>query len=185
VHSPEDQRLGNPLLLRRALDNGVTVIMAHAGNRGYSQDLDHPGQVTRNFDLWLRMMDDPKYKGLLFSDISATTQSLRSRADLKLLLERSDLHDRLVNGSDYPLPAIPYFIVTWDLALRGFITHQERRALNAIKRFNPLLFDFVLKRALRHPNSGEKFPPRMFMANPALANAGTVLHNLSATMGDK
>jgi predicted TIM-barrel fold metal-dependent hydrolase len=185
VHSPEDQRLGNPLLLRNALDHGVTVIMAHAGNRGESADLDHPGQNARNFDLWLRMMDDPKYKDLLFADISTATQTIRSREDLKTLLARTDLHPRLVNGSDYPLPGLPFFIVTYDLMLRGFITKQERRALNEIKQRNPLLFDFVLKRALKHPATGAKFPPGMFMANPALANSGHVLQTLSQSMGSR
>lgn len=169
VHSKGGQKLGNPLLLRRALDNGVRVILAHAGNRGDNEDLDRPGSTVRNFDLFLRMMDDQRYKDLLFADISAVTQTIRSRRDLEVLLERDDLHARLVNGSDYPLPAIDYFIMPALLQYSGFITGGERRALNEIYRHNPLLFDFVLKRTLRHPKTGAQFPARMFAAHPALA----------------
>jgi hypothetical protein len=32
-----------------------------------------------------------------------------------------------------------------------------------------LLFDFVLKRTLRHPESGEKFSSLIFAAHPGLA----------------
>jgi len=163
------QRLGNPLLLRRPLDLGVTVVMAHAGNRGSSDDLDNPGRRARNFELFLRMMDDPRYQGRLFADISMLTQALRSRSDMETLLERSDLHPRLVNGSDYPLPAVDVLILPGLLRGAGFITGEERRALSEIYRANPLLFDFVLKRALRHPRTGARFPAEMFVTHPALA----------------
>lgn len=166
------QSLGNPLLLRRPLDRGVTVIMAHAGNRGTSEDLDRPGKQARNFDLVLRMMDDPKYRDRLYADISMLTQAFRSPRDLKILLARTDLHPRLVNGSDYPLPAVDIIIQPRLLQLHGFITAQERRGLTGIYRQNPLLFDFVLKRTLRHPETGAQFPPDMFVAHPALAASG-------------
>lgn len=163
------QRLGNPQLLRRPLDLGVTVIMAHAGNRGRNEDLDHPGKSARNFDLALRLMDDPNYRDRLFADISAVTQMLRSPNDLKILLERSDLHHRLINGSDYPLPGVSFFIQPRLLQRAGFITGPQRRCLTEIYRNNPLLFDFVLKRTLRHPETGAKFPPGLFAAHPGIA----------------
>jgi predicted TIM-barrel fold metal-dependent hydrolase len=169
VQSDGAQGLGNPLLLRRPLDLGVTVIMAHAGNRGSSEDIDHPGNQIRNFDLFLRMMDDPKYEDRLFADISAVTQVLRSQNDLKILLKRGDLHHRFVNGSDYPLPAIYSFIQPRLLQFSGFISADERRYLSEIFQYNPLLFDFVLKRTLRHPESGEKFSSLIFAAHPGLA----------------
>jgi len=163
------QRLGNPLLLRRPLDLGVTVIMAHAGNRGMSDDLDNPGRKARNFDLFLRMMDDPTYRDHLYADISMLTQMLRNPRDLTTLLARADLHHRLVNGSDYPLPAIDVIIQPRLLARHGFISASERRSLTEIYRRNPLLFDFVLKRTLRLPETGAQFPPDMFVAHPGLA----------------
>ena len=185
VHSPDDQRLGNPLLLRRALDHNVRVILAHAGNRGMNEDLDNPGRQARNFDLWLRMMDDSRYEHLLFSDISAITQTIRSHKDLRILLERDDLHSRLVNGSDYPLPAIDIFIQPWLLQIGGFITNQERKALNEIRRRNPLLFDFALKRTIKHPETGAKFPAHLFAAHPGLAGLAEPLHNPSVVKGEK
>jgi len=84
------------------------------------------------------------------------------------LLKRQDLHPRLVNGSDYPLPAVNFLIWTRSLVRDGFITATERNALNEIYDYNPLLFDFVLKRTLRHPQTKQKFAASMFMANPGL-----------------
>ncbi|HPI23945.1 MAG TPA: amidohydrolase, partial [Spirochaetota bacterium] len=78
------------------------------------------------------------------------------------ILERTDLHHRLVNGSDYPLPAVNVVIQTRVLARLGFITADERRCLNEIYRANPLLFDFVLKRTIRHPRTGARFPASVF-----------------------
>ena len=73
-----------------------------------------------------------------------------------------------VNGSDYPLPAINALIWTRSFVRNGFITAEERRALNEIYDYNPLLFDFVLKRTMRHPETGQKLGPSVFMANPGL-----------------
>ena len=65
------------------------------------------------------------------------------------MLEREDLHARLVNGSDYPLPAVNFLVHTGTLRDLGLLTNDEIEALNEIYRSNPLLFDFVLKRRLR------------------------------------
>ena len=64
------------------------------------------------FDLFLRMMDEAKYVGLLFGEISAMLQFNRMPVPFATLLKRQDLHSRLVNGSDYPLPAINALIWT-------------------------------------------------------------------------
>ena len=162
-----DQALGNPLLFSRALELGVTIVMAHAGSLGQSLD-DANGKWRDNFELFMQMMDTPEYRNNLFGDISAITQFNRLPVPLKHLLERSDIHDRLVNGSDYPLPAINVVISTQALAFHGFITDHERRALNEIYRINPLLFDFVTKRTLRHPDTGAQFPAEVFMLNSKL-----------------
>jgi mannonate dehydratase len=82
------------------------------------------------------------------------------------MIERQDLHSRLVNGSDYPLPAINVVIWTSSLASDGFITADERLLLNEIYDVNPLLFDYVLKRTLRHPETGDRFPPGVFLEHP-------------------
>jgi hypothetical protein len=113
-------------------------------------------------------MDEPKYRGLLFGEISAMLQFNRMPVPFTTILKRQDLHPRLVNGSDYPLPAINSLIWTRSLARNGFITAEERQSLNEIYDYNPLLFDFVLKRTMRHPETKQKLAPSVFMANPGL-----------------
>ena len=113
-------------------------------------------------------MDEKKYEGLLFGDISAITQANRLPVPLAGIIERGDLHSRLVNGSDYPLPAVNVVIRTSALVSQGFITAQERLLLNEIYDINPLLFDFVLKRTLRHPETGNQFPPGIFVKHADL-----------------
>ncbi|MCU1263960.1 MAG: amidohydrolase 2 [Acidobacteria bacterium] len=169
VQAEEDQRLGNPLLLRRPLDAGVKVIVAHCAGLGDNEDLDD-SQHRRlpNFDLFLRLMTDKRYEGLVFADISAMTQVNRCGDPLRTILEREDLHERLVNGSDYPLPAINALIRTRPLVRRGYISAEERAGLNEIYDYNPLLFDFVLKRTMKLPGSTRRLPPGVFMANAAL-----------------
>jgi len=168
VSSGGAQPLGNPLRVRRALDASLTVIMAHCAGLGRSEDLDHPGKKARNFDLFLRLMDEDRYRGRLFADISAMILVSRMPRPLRALLNRPDIQPRLVNGSDYPLPAINLVIWTSQIAAMGMITFNERKSLNEIYRVNPLLFDFVLKRTLRDPRTGRKLAPELFPENPGL-----------------
>ncbi|MFN7959525.1 MAG: amidohydrolase family protein [Holophagaceae bacterium] len=160
------QALGNPLKLRRPLDLGVTVIVAHCASLGRNADLDHPGKRARNFDLFLRLMEDPKYRGRLFGDLSAITQINRLPAPLQTLLARPDLDGRLLNGSDYPLPGVDLIIWTRRLVELKLISPAERRALNEIWKQNPLLFDFVLKRTLKDPKSERRWPADLFQRSP-------------------
>lgn len=170
VEAKEDQKLGNPLLLRRALDHGVKVIIAHCAGLGTNEDLDDPEKrLVSNFDLFIRLMNEKRYEGLVFGDISAMTQFNRIGKPLTTILAREDLHERIVNGSDYPLPAINILIRTKSLVKYGYIDDEERSSLNEIYDYNPLLFDFVLKRAIRVPGSNKKLPPSAFMMNPALS----------------
>lgn len=170
VEAKEDQRLGNPLLLRRALEHGVKVIVAHCAGLGDNEDLDDRDRKRiSNFDLFLRLMGEKRWEGLLFADISAMTQYNRSGRPLTTILKREDLHERLVNGSDYPLPAINILIRTSALQKQGYITKDERACLNEIYDYNPLLFDLVLKRTLKLPGTERGLPASIFMANSALA----------------
>ena len=169
VEADEDQKLGNPLHLRRPLDHGVKVIAAHCAGLGENPDLDSPERRrVSNFLLFMRLMEEKKYEGLLFGDISAMTQQNRIGLPLRTLLERSDLHPRLVNGSDYPLPAINIVISTRALVRAGYITREERAWLNEMYDYNPLLFDFVLKRTMRLPGAEQRFPASVFISNAAL-----------------
>ena len=169
VEAEEDQKLGNPLHLRRPLDHGVKVIAAHCAGLGENPDLDRPGQPrVPNFQLFMRLMEEKKYEGLLFGDISAMTQQNRIGLPLTTLLKRTELHSRLVNGSDYPLPAINIVISTRALARAGYITREERTWLNEMYHYNPLLFDFVLKRTMKAPGAEKRLPASVFMSNPDL-----------------
>ncbi len=163
VDLDELQRLGNPLRLRRALDAGVRVVVAHCASLGEDVDLDDPaGARVPSFELFLRLMEDERYDGLVFGEISAVTQLNRFGDVLATLLERTDLHLRLVDGSDWPLPAINVLFSTRALERAGFLTADERAALNEVYRANPLLFDLVLKRTVRHPETGARFPAAIF-----------------------
>jgi mannonate dehydratase len=161
VEADEAQKLSNPLRLRRALDAGVKVIVCHCASSGDDEDLDAPGKRVPSIDLFLRLMDDPKYADRVYGDISALVQFNRVE-QLERILERGDLHTRLINGSDYPLPAINALVRTSKLVELGFIDETQRALLNEIDRHNPLLFDFVLKRTLRG-SGGEQFAPAVFM----------------------
>jgi uncharacterized protein len=169
VEAEEDQRWGNPLLLRRPLEQGVKIIVAHCAGLGTNEDLDDPHRRRLpNFDLFMRLMDDKRYEGLVFGDISAMTQFNRIGAPLSTVIARADLHERLVNGSDYPLPAINVLIRTKPLLDGGYINAEERPLLREIYGFNPLLFDFVLKRCLKLPGTNRRLPARVFMSHPEL-----------------
>lgn len=169
VEAEEDQALGNPLKFRRPLNAGVKIIMAHCGSLGTNADLDSPGkEPVSSFELFLRLMDDPRYEGQLFGDISAMTQFNRLPGPLNGLLQRPQIQKRLVNGSDYPLPAINIVIRTSDMVDHGYISEEERELLNEIYDYNPLLFDYVLKRTAKLPGTELGLAPEMFMANPAL-----------------
>lgn len=162
VEAGDAQGLSNPLRLRRALDAGVNVIVCHCASSGEDEDLDAPGKPRKpSFDLFLRLMEDPRYVGQMWGDVSALAQVNRAPL-LGRLLARTDLHTRLINGSDYPLPAINVLVRTGKLVELGYIDETQRQLLNEIDRHNPLLFDFVLKRTVRGPG-GAQFAPSVFM----------------------
>jgi uncharacterized protein len=168
VEAEEDQKLGNPLLLRRALDHGVKVIVAHCAGLGTNEDLDDKSRPqVENFDLFMRLMDDKRYEGLVFGETSAMTQFNRAGRPLSTILAREDLHDRMVNGSDYPLPAVNVLIRMRPLARRGYISAEEGDSLKEIYQYNPLLFDFTLKRSLKHPETGRRLSAAVFTRDPA------------------
>lgn len=171
VEAEEAQRFGNPLHLRRPLDRGVRVVVAHCASLGKNPDLDAPGQPwVHNFDLFTRLMEQKQYEGSLWGDVSAMTQANRAGRALSTVIERTDWHERLLNGSDYPLPAINVLVQTRVLKDLGFITVEERRALNEIDRRNPLQFDFVLKRTLAW--RGRRLPADIFTARGAFPRLG-------------
>lgn len=163
VRAGADQALGNPLRLRRALAAGVRVVAAHCASTGEGEDLDRPGERRPNFELFLRLMDEPRWEGRLFGEISTVTQVNRFQNALATLLRRGDLHARLVDGSDWPLPGVAVLYRTRALERAGFLTADERAALDDLCDFHPLLFDLALKRTVHAPESGERFDVEAFL----------------------
>ncbi len=162
VHGGGADGLGNPLRLRRALDHGVRVIVAHCGSLGHGIDLDRDPDAPSapNLELFTRLMDEPRYRGLLFGDISAMTQINYNHDGLIAILSRTDWHGRLVNGSDYPLPGVMPLISTRRLARAGLLDEADVPLLSEVRRYNPMLFDFLLKRRLRW--HGQRLSPIAF-----------------------
>ena len=171
VHGGNTEDFGNPLRLRRPLEHGVRVIVAHCASLGSGPDLDigPDGPSTPSFELFSRLMDEPGYEGLLYGEISAVTQINRTGNALDALLRREHWHPRLLNGSDYPLPGILPLFSLQQLERGGYIQTDEAETLSAIRSYNPLLFDFVLKRTLRIDGKSfglEPFQTRDFFEQP-------------------
>lgn len=161
-----NQEFGNPLRLRRALEHGVRVVVAHCASMGEDRDIDRGenGPVVGSFALFARLMDEARFEGRLFGDLSAITQLNRAGPALAAVIERTEWHPRLLNGSDYPLPGImPLYSVDYMVELK-FIQPAIAPVLSEIRQHNPLLFDFVLKRNLSV--NGRRLAPSVFETRP-------------------
>ena len=147
------QDYGNPLKLRRALDLGVRVVVAHCASHG--EDRDGKGRLRPSFELFADMLDAklPGDFGNLYGDISAVTQFNRAEV-LQTLLARPEWHGRLLNGSDYPLPGILPLTSLSKLIRLNLLDAESKPFLSGLREHNPLLFDFALKRLLRREGVG-------------------------------
>jgi mannonate dehydratase len=162
VHGVGRPEWGNPLRLRRALDLGVRVVMAHCATVGEDVDLDRgeAGPRVPSFALFERMMVEPAWRSLLFGDISAVVLRNREPERLRVLIEREDWHPRLLYGTDYPLPGILPLISPAALAREDMLDEKAVPLLETIREHNPLLFSFVLKRLLH--SKGSRFSAAVF-----------------------
>lgn len=169
VKGSDTQAYGNPLRQRRALDAGVRVVVAHCASLGEDIDLDkgEHGPQRSSFDLFLRLNGEARAKGLLYGDISAITQRNRKPALIRSLLEREDLHERLLHGSDYPLPGILPLTSLPRLVKAGLLPAGAVGDLEILRQHNPLLFDFSLKRLLAW--QGHSFSPAVFQTRRLFA----------------
>lgn len=159
-----DQSYGNPLHMRRALDAGVRVVLAHCASDGHDEDLDNNKKTIKSFELFTRIMDTPAYAGLAFGEISAITL-INHAWVIKPLLQRTDWHPRLLNGSDYPLPGIAPLISTKQLHRAGLLENSHLLFLTTLRDYNPLMFDFAVKRLIQLNGIGfkkEVFETRSF-----------------------
>lgn len=172
VKGGDHHSFNNPLRLRRALDAGVRVVIAHCASLGKDTDLDRGthGPMIDNFALFTRMMDEPRHRGVLFGDVSAILLRNRSLDVVKTLLTRTDWHHRLLNGSDYPIPGVLPLISPAALARAGLLPPDAVDHLVRLREHNPLLFDLALKRLVRWHGRSFKasvFHTRSFFINPA------------------
>lgn len=149
VEGAHQPALGNVLRLRRPLERGVRVVVAHCASVGEDVDLDRgaEGPPTESFALFERLMAERAHEGRLFGDISALPQ--KNRMDrLPAILGHREWSGRLLNGSDYPLPGVfPLFSID-EFVARGWLKAEVGEHLRRVRAGNPILFDFLLKRHL-------------------------------------
>jgi uncharacterized protein len=120
-----DQSVGDPGRLRAALDEGVTVIAAHGCSSGLFVREPH----------FPTMLDLVRRYPSFYVDTSALTIPNRVGALLRLR-RHPEVFDRLVFGTDYPLPVLAYpCLGVLDLA--GYT--QARKAMNRLDRHAVIL----------------------------------------------
>lgn len=152
----------NPLRFRACLDQGATIILSHCASDGDSVDLDDPNaKIVPNFTLFQRLMDNADYRSNLYGDISAITLLNRTPDILRTLLQRDDWHPRLLQGSDFPLPAVPLSIAVNYWQTHQLFTETEAEFLKQLRYDNPLLFDLACKRLLSWQE--QRFSEQVFM----------------------
>ena len=167
----ELQVFGDPVKLSTALDCGVNVVALHSGRQGKS-----PDTGITYFERFMEMMAKGEYQQQLFGEISAMTAGAflfwpDSHEKLNTVIHEAQpggiLHQRMLNGSDYPLPGLPMLNPTHELANRKMITQKEGGQLDEIFPYNPFLFDFVMKRTIRSIGDMQqhKLPDSVFLEN--------------------
>jgi hypothetical protein len=127
------QEYGDPRRLVAALEEGATVIAAHAGSSGFFHSIEY-------FDHFLALLD--RYPSL-YGDTAAFGTPVRRKYLLRLLGE-PHLLARLVHGSDFPIP-----VVSWTYAdVLG-----PWRTVALWREKNPLTRDAAMKRSLGVPEA--------------------------------
>jgi uncharacterized protein len=140
-----DARYEHIEMLDLPLDCGVTVIAAHMG----LGRVNHKVRWWRNLSKQPRHFDDDYFRLLeklhrhdnLYADISAILVPLRARA-LRHLSQQTDLHDKILFGTDYPVP-FSIRINTYDLPLSkrreiALIRNPFDRYLSVMLEYFPL-----------------------------------------------
>jgi len=154
VHSEQLQKLANPLLLRKPLDQGVKVIVAHCASLGSNQDLDNKSSSNKsNFVLFKRLMNDPNYKLNCCADISAINLINREAKEIHQIIENQEWHPRLLYASDFPLTGVMPIISSKNLAANGLIEKSHVDFLNSVRPYSSWLYDFLIKRLMQSNGS--------------------------------
>jgi hypothetical protein len=131
-----DDSLCDPERLRLALEQGVTVIAAHAATKGR-----YEGKPAIE-----RLAALMKAYPNLYADTSSLTQ-INKHSDLLKVLRRPEFRGRLVYGTDYPLTAMPVMVSPWYYPFR--LSWHQKRSISATE--NPWDRDVALKQALGMP----------------------------------
>ncbi|MDD5307476.1 MAG: amidohydrolase family protein [Deltaproteobacteria bacterium] len=139
-----DQSFGDPAQLEPALDEGATVIVAHAGTAGLMHRRETLGAFLALLAKYPRCYGDTSALGNAWR-----AHYLRLLLDPDLLERRfgvriDDAAKRLVHGSDHPIPITP-------LAFAGRIPLEKLRRVGRLE--NPLQKDVQLKRAAGLPDA--------------------------------
>ncbi len=128
--------LCDPDRLRLPLQQGVTVIAAHAATTGRFDG-------ERSIDRLARLMGE--YPNL-YADLSSLTQ-LNKLGDLGAVLRRPEFRHRLLYGTDYPLIEIHALVSPWYFPRQLSL----RQRLDLARMTNPWDRDVALKQALGVP----------------------------------
>ncbi|TAG43792.1 MAG: amidohydrolase [Betaproteobacteria bacterium] len=161
----------NPLHARVPLEHGVRLIVAHAASMGNAPDLESMSKrSTPCFDLFARLMNDRAYERHLLADTSAVFFCNRDASVWQQMLRNTHWHSRLLHGTDHPLPGVWPLYDVEALVDANVLNADAAPTLKRIRRKNPLLFDFVLKRSVRF--GGSTFSASVFEARRHIAQTG-------------
>ncbi|MFC1855964.1 hypothetical protein ACFL2A_05430, partial [Thermodesulfobacteriota bacterium] len=102
----------------------------------------------------------------LYGETSALTLA-KNFGNFKSIMENFEEHTlqgKLLYGSDYPIPSISFLQPVDDLIKEKYLDPRLKEPLDEIFSYNPLVFDFVVKRNIKHPKTGKKLPIKAFLA---------------------
>ncbi|MCK5805134.1 MAG: amidohydrolase family protein [Lentisphaeria bacterium] len=144
--SSADHDAGDPVALRLALDQGVTVIAAHMATTG---SVDGERFMDRLLPLFQECPN-------LYADISSLTQVNKLGYLNEILSRHPEVHDRLLYGSDYPLINT---LLTSPWYFPGNLSPGQMWRLSRTR--NPWDQDVQLKQALGVPASVFSRPAKL------------------------
>jgi hypothetical protein len=125
-----DQSAGDPARLRNALEQGVTVIGAHGCSQGLFGYEPHFKTVRDFVSRYAKF----------YLDASALT--LPNRADMLFILKRHpEIQERLLFGTDYPLPVFAYPAIGRGYGHAARANYFDRQAL-VLKNLGISFMDF-------------------------------------------
>lgn len=121
------EKYNSPIYMKRALDRGVTVILAHCGCSYFDFFPKQKNVVKETVEMFKRM-EENKAKGIewrLYADISALFSPFRKNKILKRVFDNLP-RNRLIYGSDFPNPAKG----RKESCIQVFLKYAKRNLLN-------------------------------------------------------